>query len=363
MFEIEIQLLPFLMLFALGIALFHTLILTTLLNIKVKPSWILFIIDPLIIALGYFLFPKQSGLIFIGLFVSVFVLAIIAVIKNGIQGIINSIKEAKQEKKPLWKIALSGLGILFIFLAFNFLGIYSFFIIVFLVIIASILPSNKNRFYFYQRNLSTSKIKSVAMGLAEICGKAKAITIAVSPHTSTQCVGYIYTIDEITESRDDDGRTDKSYREIKREVNAKNFLLQDDSGNIEIQTEKLEWINFSPTFETETGSRRYREYILDEKTEILMIGQAFYEGSKTIFRYDETKKLFGMAPLEIVNFANKWRPLKLRAVTTLLCIALISAFIFMTPMKAEGSKLTFESINWKERFSKNPFEIFNDFFK
>ncbi|WP_326980920.1 hypothetical protein VUJ46_11415 [Chryseobacterium sp. MYb264] len=363
MFEIDIQLLPFLMLFGLGIALFHTLILTELFKLKLKPGWILFIIDPLIIALGFFLFPKQSGFIFIGLFASVFVLGIIAFIRHGIQGIVDSFREAKKDKKPLWKVVASGLAIVFFFLCFLFLGIYSFFIVIFLVIITSILPSNKNRFYFYQRNLSTSKIKSVAMGLAEICGKAKAITKAVSPHTSTQCVAYIYTIDEITEKTDDDGRTDKSYREIKREINAKNFLLQDESGSIEIQTDKLEWINFSPSFETETGSRRYREYILDEKTEILMIGQAFYEGSNTIFRYDETKKLFGMAPLEIVNFANKWRPLKLRAVTTLLCIALISAFIFITPMRAEGSRLIFESINLKERFSKNPLEMFNDFFK
>jgi len=363
MFEIDIQMLPFLMLFGLGIALFHTLILTELYKVKLKPVWLLFIVDPLIIASGFFLFPKQAGFIFIGLFVSVFVLGIIAFIKHGIQGIIDRFREARSQKKPFWKAALSGLGILCLFLAFNFLGIYAFVIVIFFIIVASILPSNKNRFYFYQRNLSTSKIKSVAMGLAEICGKAKAITMAVSPHTSTLCVAYIYTIDEITEKTDDDGKTDKSYREIKREVNAKNFLLQDNSGSIEIQTEKLEWISFSPSFETETGSRRYREYILDEKTEILMIGQAFYEGSNTIFRYDETKKLFGMAPLEIVNFANKWRPLKLRAVTTVLCIALISAFIFITPMKAKGSQLTFDAINWKERLSQNPLDMINDLFK
>ncbi|KMQ67012.1 hypothetical protein ACM39_14520 [Chryseobacterium sp. FH2] len=101
---------------------------------------------------------------------------------------------------------------------------YSFFIIFFIIILGSILPNNKNRLYFYQRNLSTSKIKSVAIGLAEICGKAKAINIAVSPYTATQCIGYIYTVNEITETRDDDGKISKSYREIRREVVQRTFF-------------------------------------------------------------------------------------------------------------------------------------------
>ncbi|KMQ67013.1 hypothetical protein ACM39_14525 [Chryseobacterium sp. FH2] len=66
-----------------------------------------------------------------------------------------------------------------------------------------------------------------------------------------------------------------------------------------------------------------------------------------------------MAPLELVNFANKWRPLKLRAVATILCIALISTFIFITPVKTEGSKLIFGSVNWKEKLTQNPFDFLN----
>lgn len=358
MFEITIQMLPFLMLFSLGIALFHTVILSGLFELKIKPTWIMFIIDPLIIALGYYFFPQQSGFIFIGLFLSVFLLAIIAMITQGIGSIVDSFKKAKADKKPLWKIVLGGFGILFAYLGFFYFGIYSIFIIFFFIILSSILPSNKNRFFFYQRNLPTSKIKSVAIGLAEICGKAKAIEPVFSYYTSTQCVGFIYTADEITESRDDDGKTSKSYHEINRKIGFKNFLLQDDSGSIEVVPDKIEWIHFWPTTEIETGNMRYREYILDEKTEILMIGQAFYEGAKTIFRYDENKKLFGMAPLEWVNFTNKWRPLKLKAVATLLCIALFSAFIILIPVKASGSKLIFESVNWKENFAKNPFDFF-----
>ncbi len=128
--------------------------------------------------------------------------------------------------------------------------------------------------------------------------------------------------------------------------------------SIEIQAEQLEWISFSPAFEREVGSERYREYILDETTEILMIGQAFYEGSKTIFRYDDRKKLFGMAPYEMVSFANKWRPLKLKVVATILCISVISAFIFLIPVKIQGSKRIFEPIRITKNFSNNPFDFF-----
>ncbi|MCD1116098.1 hypothetical protein [Chryseobacterium turcicum] len=359
MFEITIQMLPFLVLFSLGIALFHTLILSALLEIKLKPGWIMFLIDPLIITGGYFLFPKYSGLIFIGLFLSVFALAIIAIITKGIRGIIDSFREARAAKKPLWKIVLSGFGILLAYLGFFYFGIYSIFIIAFVIIIGSILPNNKNRFFFYQRNLPTSKIQSVAMGLAEICGKAKALKTVVSPLSYTVCVGYIYTVDEVSESRDDDGRTSKSYREIQRKQELHRFLLKDETGSIEVEPEKLNWISFYPEKETETGSRRYREYILNEKTEILIIGQAFYEDAKTIFRYDENKQVFGMAPLEWVSFANKWRPLKIKSVATILCIALFSAFVMIAPMKINGSKITIEPINWKEKFSKNPFDFFN----
>lgn len=359
MFEITIQMLPFLVLFSLGIALFHTLIISALLELKLRPGWIMFVLDPLIIIAGYFLFPQQSGWIFVGLFLSVFAMAIIAVIKKGIQGIIESFQEARRTEKPLWKVVLGGFGIVFIYLAFFYLGAYSVLIIVFLMIIGSILPNDKNRFYFYQRNLPTSKIQSVAMGLAEICGRAKALKTVVSPLSSTVCVGYIYTVDKVSTKTDDDGHTSKSYSEIERKQELHRFLMEDETGSVEVSPEKLNWISFYPAVENETGSRRYREYILTEKTEILMIGQAFYEGSKTIFRYDENKKVFGMAPLEWVDFANKWRPLKLRSVATILCIALFSAFIMITPMKVVGTKLIIKPMNLKENFSKNPFDFFN----
>jgi hypothetical protein len=358
MFEISPEILPFLVLFSLGIALFHTLILSGIFNVNLKPSWLMFIIDPAILILAYLFFQKESGIIFIGLFVSVFIMAIIGFIKNGIESTIESFREQRKNKTPVWKIIGGGFLALFAYLAFFYLGIYSFFIIFFLIILSSLLPNNKNRFYFYQRTLPTSTIKSIAMGLAEISGKAKAIDGVISPDTDTPCVGYIYTVDEIRTSRDDDGRTSTSYHEISRKTEIKNFLIEDETGKIEIIPDKLQWLNFSVTNSREDLGRRYQEFIIDEKTNFLLIGQAFYEGSKSVFRFDENKNVFGIAPLDMVNFSNKWRPLKLRALTTLSFIGILSAFILFTPIKMVGNKIIIEQKNWKETFQANPFEWF-----
>lgn len=358
MFEISPEILPFLVLFSLGIALFHTLILSGIFNVNLKPSWLIFIIDPVILLLAYLFFQKQSGIIFIGLFASVFLMAIIGFIKNGIESTIASFREQRKNKTPVWKIIGGALLALFAYLAFFYLGIYFFIIIVFFVILGSLLPNNKNRFYFYQRTLPTSTIKSIAMGLAEISGKAKAIEAVVSPDTDTSCVGYIYTIDEIHTSTDDDGRTSTSYHEISKKTEIKNFHIEDATGKIEVIPDKLQWLNFTATNSREDSGRRYREFILDEKTDFLIIGQAFYEGSKSIFRFDENKKVFGIAPLDIVNFSNKWRPLKLRALTTLSFIAVLAAFILFTPIRMEGNRIIFEQKNWKETLRANPFEWF-----
>ncbi|WP_292008406.1 hypothetical protein [Chryseobacterium sp.] len=362
MFEIEPTMLPFLLIFSLGIALFHTLILGDMLTNKLKPKWLMFVLDPLIILIGYFLFPKQSGIIFIGLFLSVFILGILLFISEGIKDGIGSFKEARTKNIPVWKILGSGILSILVLVLFFSLGIYSFFLIIFILILGTILPSNKNRFYFYQRTLPTSTIKGIAMGLSEISGKAKAITAVISPYTKTRCVCYIYTIDEVYTSTDSDGKKTTSYKEIQREEKLNNFLIEDPTGEIEIIPEKLEWINIKPSYQEEFASHRYTEYTLSEDTQFLLIGQAFYEGAKPVFRFDQNNKVFGIAPLDAVNFSNKWRPLKLKAITVISCIGIICAFILITPMRLEGNRLIIESLSLrKSSFFNHLNDIFNFF--
>lgn len=360
MFEIPAQLFPFLLLFSLGIALFHTFILSGIFDLKLRPTWIMFVIDPVILGIAFLFFRKESGIIFIGLFLSVFLLAIIGIIKNGVQSGIESFREQRKRNQPVWKIVGGGFLILLSYLAFFYFGVYFVFFIFFLIILSSILPSNKNRFYFYQRVLPTSSIKSIVNGLAEISGKAKAIEPLTSPDTDTPCIGYIYTVDEIRTTRDDDGRISTSYNEISRETRIKKFYIEDPTGTIEVMPDQLEWISFLPSHSRESGNRRYQEFIIDEKTDFLLIGEAFHEGSLSAFRFDKEKKVFGIAPLDRVNFANKWRPLKLRALTTLACIAILAVIIIATPIRTNGSTIIIEQKNWKETLRSNPFkDIFN----
>lgn len=159
MFEIPVEVFPFLLLFSLGIALFHTVILSGIFTIKLKPKWIMFVIDPAILGIAFAFFRKESGMIFIGLFLSVFVLGIIGMITNGIQSSIESFREQRKKNKPVWKIVGGSFLVLLSYFAFFYFGVYFIFFIFFLIILSSILPNNKNRFYFYQRTLPTSTVK------------------------------------------------------------------------------------------------------------------------------------------------------------------------------------------------------------
>jgi hypothetical protein len=49
-------------------------------------------------------------------------------------------------------------------------------------------------------NIPTSTVRSLAMGLVELCGKAKAIKILKSPLTQTDCVLYLYKVEEYRSS-------------------------------------------------------------------------------------------------------------------------------------------------------------------
>lgn len=74
-------------LFGLGIAFFQTVILITLWGVNLKPKWILFLITPMIVSLGFLVFDEDTGMIiFFSTFCSVFVLGISGMIYRSIMG-------------------------------------------------------------------------------------------------------------------------------------------------------------------------------------------------------------------------------------------------------------------------------------
>lgn len=80
-------------------------------------------------------------------------------------------------------------------------------------------------------NTPSSKIRSMAMGLVEVHGKAKPDKMGVikSPFTATDCVYYHYTIQEYRR-----GRKSGRWVTVKRGSTTTPFLLQDDTGSAHV---------------------------------------------------------------------------------------------------------------------------------
>ena len=97
--EIDNALVIFLMLFSLGLALFHTFIIGSLLDVKLKPTWFFFLFNPVLLGITALLYRKIFIFIFILLVVSVFILGII----GGIRTSIIQKREYDNEKKNFTK--------------------------------------------------------------------------------------------------------------------------------------------------------------------------------------------------------------------------------------------------------------------
>lgn len=172
--DIPTPLIIFLILFSLGIAIFHTVIVSGLFEIKIR-GWFFFVFNPLAIGLTALLYKPAVFLVFIVMVISIFVLAIIGMIYAGIK---DSFRESKKNdrfykkynikpKSKKKKILSVLIGIvLFILLAMT--GFYMVFILFGIIVLSAFFPSNKNRFLKFQGILPTSKIHTVAIGLAEV---------------------------------------------------------------------------------------------------------------------------------------------------------------------------------------------------
>lgn len=278
---------------------------------------------------------------FVALFMLMFLFSIVS-------DVIEKIREMKAEHNnkgtPWWKLIASSLMGILCVVGFLLLHVYFFvFLITGLLVWSLVSPSSRNRFDQLQQILATADINAVASGLAEISGVGQPYDEPlISPMGEKPCAAYIYTVDRIDRSTDSDGDTTKSYVQIKRDVGGERFYLEDKTGRIEVQAEKLEWLNFFPTNETESHRYRHREYVLDDTTEVLMIGEAWYEKGRSLFRFSKSKNILAMAPVSSVNFHNKWRPLKHRTLFMLAAMGLFIAFMLVAPIEIQGSKLVLD---------------------
>jgi len=95
---------------------------------------------------------------------------------------------------------------------------------------------HKLRRYRLIADTPTSKVRSMAMGVVEINGQARAIEKLVTPFSDTPCIYYRYEIKEYRRhtSRDSKGRTTTSYRwdTVRTGNQSTPFYCEDDTGKV-----------------------------------------------------------------------------------------------------------------------------------
>ncbi|QEH43246.1 hypothetical protein [Chitinophaga sp. XS-30] len=333
----------FLMLGSCFIAIFHTIILSALFRLDFK-GWLFFVVDPLLILLAGVLGKHLVMLVFFLLFISVFILAFTGMVYAGV---IKSREEKKEREqlrkryhvapKPLWKKVAGFVAVALFFVSFYHIGFSAVLLLIIIVpVIAAILPSNKNRFLKYQRTLPTSRIRSVAMGLAEIEGVLEGIAIMRSPIGKKQCIGYRYRIEDI--STDKDG--DKSYSTIFDEITCNPFYVSDETGKIKVNPEKMEFVYVPEDEMYSSGGKRYTQFLIKENDKMLLIGKAgLAENNQPVFEYEAVKGVFAIAPLDKITHYNTFKPLLNSFLIFSCAFAFMVSLILVTPITIVDGKL------------------------
>ena len=349
--EVSIVSIVFFMLASCFIAIFHTIILSALFRLNFR-GWLFFVANPLLILVAGILNRHLVFLVFFLLFISVFVLGFIGMIYAGFTKSKEEKKEREQLRrryhiapKPLWKKVGGFIAVILFFVSFYYLGFYSVFAFLIIVkVFSAILPSNKNRFLKYQSTLPTSKISSVAMGLAEIEGSLEGIEPLLSPINNKECIGYRYRIEDI--STDKDG--DKSYTTILDETMCNLFYISDETGKIRVNPDKMEFVYVAEDEMYSSGGKRYTQFLIKENDKMLLIGKcSLGENNQPVFEYEEIKKVFAIAPSNKITNYNTFKPLLNSFLIFTCAFAFIVSIILVTPIYIKDGQLLIGTPNFE----------------
>ena len=367
--EVDKGLLIMLMVMSVFVAIFHTVIITGLYEINLRPKWLFFVLNPLLIWVCSFYDSRLAALVAVILFLSVFFLGIIGMIVSSVRAGFQSSKEEDARRlrsgkpvSPLWKKILLTMGGLLILVTVMSLGVPYFIIIVFIILpfLSSLKPNNKKKFYKLQRTLPTATIRSAAMGLAEISGKTKTINPVISRINDKKCIGYLYTIENVRTDKDGDD----SYSLESSETVCKDFYVEDSTGKMRIISDGIEFIDFEIDERYQASMKRYTQYILTENTEVLLIGKAAVgENNDPVFEREEIKDVFGISPVASVDNYNTMRPIIQSAGYFIYIWVILIAVIFLTPVSIRNNSLKFGKINLDLPFQNSkPVESVGDFY-
>ena len=180
-------------------------------------------------------------------------------------------------------------------------------------------PGGDRHFMRLQAILPTSPIRSVAMGLAEVEGIVVPGGKLIAPIGDTECIAYEYEIEDI--DHDSEGRT--SYTTVHSENKCNAFSIQDETGILDVTPEKLNLLCLPINKRYQKEGKRYTQRLLLPGDKVLLIGMADTRGGKTVFRYEETKKVYTLMPSQTLNKYNRAKPL----INSLICYTSVLGII------------------------------------
>lgn len=217
------------------------------------------------------------------------------------------------------------------FLLFPFSGASGILIFVAVIAFAFMLPTPQRRFMRYQKNLPTSKVRSMASGLVELEGKLVSQKLIRAPMSGKHCIGYYHSITE--EERDTNGES--RYRLVHEEKQCSAFVLDDGTGKVQIEADNLDFYLLPVSEEKRSGRQIWREYRLEAGEECLLIGQAVRRDNQMIIRRDSLRRVFGVAPVHSLKRRDKLNVLLGRARYYCVAIALFIALILVLPVDVQ----------------------------
>ncbi|WP_272689601.1 hypothetical protein [Providencia sp. PROV033] len=220
-----------------------------------------------------------------------------------------------------------------------FIDIRVFFVAFVLAFVFGIIENTpEKRFLKFQKNLATSKIRSIAMGLVEVEGKITSGAEIKSQLGNRSCYGSFYY--EYSISKDKDGK--KSYTLQDSKTRLHNFTITDDTGSVKVICDNDYFIHtgLTPHMDYESGSRRYKEYLLESGMRYLLIGSADSENGKVVITRKAPHMLLGVSPSDYVTRWNKSAPMRRNLGVTVMIAAILIALILMTPVRYQDGYLT-----------------------
>ncbi|NML72061.1 hypothetical protein HHL23_20020 [Chryseobacterium sp. RP-3-3] len=193
------------------------------------------------------------------------------------------------------------------------------------VVIQLLRPTSAKRFLRLQSAIPTSKIKSLAKGLVEIEGALIIRQPLISPVDHEECIGYYYTIENI--SQDSDGKN--SYSTIHRETQCNAFQIKDDTGIIDVIPEGIELVLLNETNVRSSGHKRYTETLLKNGQKMLLVGYADSDNGVPFIRKDDHYKVLGITSASGISVWNNYQPLLRSFMFTCSAIIIIIIYILI----------------------------------